>query len=312
MRVEEIDVTPEQAETWLSTAHGLPQRAITTRRVTTYASAMSRGQWRVTHQAIAIDPDGVLIDGQHRLAAVVMARKVVRMAVAFDVPRESFDVLDTGFARTASSILHIAGVPDANALSAAARAVLTYQEIDGTRRVPSADVRGQFTARDVLNYVESEAGDILKANLPPASRIGAGLSKIGIRSWVAASLTLIDATDPNPDTREEFVTKWTTGEMLSAGSPVLTLRRWILSEHGYQRASGGYRGMVGIGAALRAWNAFTAGEILAQIRIRPGRERWPVAGRLDIDHADDDATPPPSVETIPDDARELDADPVSA
>lgn len=289
MRVEEIEVTPEQAEKWLQSAHNvMSQRALTQRRVSTFASAMTRGQWRVTHQSIAIDPEGVLIDGQHRLSAVVVARVPVRMSVAFDVPRDSFDVVDTGTARTASSILHIAGIADANALAAATRMVLTYKEIDGTRRVPSADVRGQFTARDVLDFVESENGAILRSNIQPASRVASALAKYGARSWIAAALTLIDMHDPeHPDARLEFVTKFETGEMLSAGSPVLTLRRWMTSEHGYGRTDRSYRGIIGIGAAIKAWNAFTAGTDLALIRIRPGRERWPVVGRLDIDTADD-------------------------
>lgn len=302
MRVEVVEVTPDQAEKWLQSAAGLPQRAITTRRVAAYASAMSRGQWRVTHQSIALDPDGVLIDGQHRLSAVVMSRKTVPMSVAFDVPRESFDVLDTGFARTASSILHIGGYNDANGVAAASRAFMIYKEIDGTRRVPSADVRSQFSARDVLDFMETENGEHMRANMRPGAVIGKALNKYGARTWIAAALTLIDETNPLPDTREEFVNKWETGEMLSAGAPVLTLRRWMTSEYGYGRADRGYRGIVGIAAAVRAWNAFTSGHDLALIRIRPGKERWPVVGREDIDAADQSADPPA------DDADALDLD----
>lgn len=289
MRIEVVDVTPEQAQAWLDSAHGLPQRALTSRRVTTYASAMTRGQWRVTHQAIAIDPDGVLIDGQHRLSAVVIARKVVPMSVAFDVPRDTFDVFDTGNARTAASTLHIAGIPDANAFAASARNVLVYREIDGTRRMPSADVRGMFTTSDVLAFAESEEGAVLRSNIRPAATIAIALARYGMRSWLAAALTLIDLSEPAPDTREEFVRKLETGEMLAAGAPILSLRRWLTSEHGYARTQSQTRAMVGIGATVKAWNAFTHGHELALIRVRPGKERWPVVGRDDIDVADDAA-----------------------
>jgi hypothetical protein len=280
------------AEAWLATAHGLPQRSMTARRVQQYASQMVRGQWRVTHQAIAIDPEGVLIDGQHRLAAVVLSRQTVRMPVAFDVPRESFDVLDTGFARTTASILHIAGVGDANALAAAARNLLMYREIDGTRRAPGADIRNQFSSRDVLDFVESDEGQVLRANLYVARQIAASLSKYGTRSWIAAALTLIDVSGPNPTQRNTFVEKWETGDMVAVGSPIHTLRKWLLSEHGYARQSHQYRGAVGMGATIRAWNAYAHGHDLSQIRIRPTKERWPVVGREDIDEADADTAPP--------------------
>ena len=35
------------------------------------ARDMKAGHWRLTHQGIAFDPAGVLIDGQHRLWAIV-------------------------------------------------------------------------------------------------------------------------------------------------------------------------------------------------------------------------------------------------
>jgi hypothetical protein len=212
------------------------------------------------------------------------------MTVAFDVPRETFDVIDTGNARSTNSILHIAGIADANAVAAAARAVLVYKEIDGTRRLPSAEVRGQFTPRDVLDFMDTDAGAMLSTNVRTAAHIGASLSKYGARSWIAAAITLIDMSEPGPDSRDAFVNKWESGEMLSSGMPVLTLRRWMTSEHGYAKASGSYRGFVGIAGAVKAWNAFQAGHDLSLLRIRPGRERWPVVGRDDIDAIDAEET----------------------
>jgi hypothetical protein len=35
--------------------------------VRAFGEAMSRGDWMVTHQGIAFDVNGVLVDGQHRL-----------------------------------------------------------------------------------------------------------------------------------------------------------------------------------------------------------------------------------------------------
>jgi hypothetical protein len=48
----------------------------------------------VTHQGIALDTDGVLIDGQHRLAAAVEADQPVDMLVITGVDAATFDVLD--------------------------------------------------------------------------------------------------------------------------------------------------------------------------------------------------------------------------
>lgn len=43
-----------------------------------FAEAMSRGEWMVTHQGIAFSSAGVLVDGQHRLAAVIEAEHAIR------------------------------------------------------------------------------------------------------------------------------------------------------------------------------------------------------------------------------------------
>jgi hypothetical protein len=77
--------------------------------VRSFAEAMRRGEWLVTHQGIAFDVNGVLVDGQHRLAAVIEADQPVEMTVFTEVPEGAFDVLDTGKRRTAADVLAIEG-----------------------------------------------------------------------------------------------------------------------------------------------------------------------------------------------------------
>jgi hypothetical protein len=59
----------------------------------------------VTHQDIAFDSNGVLVDGQHRLAAIIEADLPVEMTVFTDVEPDNFDVLDTGEKRNAADVL---------------------------------------------------------------------------------------------------------------------------------------------------------------------------------------------------------------
>ena len=68
----------------------------------------------VTHQAIGIDNAGNVIDGQHRLSAVVAAGIPVLMTVAFDVDPQTFRALDRGFTRTYEQIAKVAGAQWAN------------------------------------------------------------------------------------------------------------------------------------------------------------------------------------------------------
>jgi hypothetical protein len=288
MRVETVPVTVDMAEAWLATAVDLPQRGMTKRRVLNYASAMQRGQWRVTHQAIAIDTDGVLIDGQHRLSAVISAGlPFVEMAVAFDVPRQTFDAIDVGLARTTASTLHIAGFTDANALSAAARSVLAYDSLAGTRRVPHSDSRSAFTSIDVLDFLASPRGEVM-ATVGALSRgIAISLGRIGTRTWMMAGFTILAETDPPESVWQEFTDRMHSGAMLAETSPILSFRRWVGAEHGYARVEPRNRSYVAMAGLIKAWNAYSMGRDLSVIRFIPGRSTWPVPGRdLDAEYAE--------------------------
>src|SRR6185503_17546608 len=70
---------------------------------------MRRGEWMVTHQGIAFDTRGVLVDGQHRLAAIIEADVPVELTVFTDVGEGTFDVLDIGKRRSAADVLAIEG-----------------------------------------------------------------------------------------------------------------------------------------------------------------------------------------------------------
>ncbi|HEY5050458.1 MAG TPA: hypothetical protein VII50_06125, partial [Acidothermaceae bacterium] len=71
MRSKVQTITPAKAAEWLEA--NTTNRPVSRTVVRSFAEAMKRGEWIVTHQGIAFDVSGVLIDGQHRLAAVVEA-----------------------------------------------------------------------------------------------------------------------------------------------------------------------------------------------------------------------------------------------
>lgn len=284
MRMEVEEITPERAEKLLLTAEAVPHRARTTRRIAGFAGAMTRGQWQVTHQPIAIDPDGALIDGQHRLSAVVAAGIPVRMLVAYNVPRDTFAVIDSGVARSTSQALYIAGHSDVNITAAAVRAVMMHDQIKGTVRLPTGDLRSQVMTPDVLDFLESERGDHIRRALSPARMIAQNLSRNGIRSWLTAGIAIIyEATPEDPDLglRLEFIDALHTGAMLPTGSPILRFRRWIISDTGYADVNRNYRQQIGIAALIQTWNAWTQGqEHLRAFRFVPGRTPWPVVGEM--------------------------------
>lgn len=100
MRVEIEVITPQKAQGFLDRNHA--NRRVRHAVVQKYAAAMARGEWQLTHQGIAVDTDGNLIDGQHRLMAIAAAQTSVTMTVTYGVPTTVFGALDQGVKRNLS------------------------------------------------------------------------------------------------------------------------------------------------------------------------------------------------------------------
>jgi len=90
-------VTPEMAAAWLSSAN-VDNRTLRKVVVQRYAALMRDGQWKPTHQGVAFSHRR-LIDGQHRLSAVVASGRAQWMVVFVEQDDDVFGVLDRGTAR---------------------------------------------------------------------------------------------------------------------------------------------------------------------------------------------------------------------
>jgi hypothetical protein len=102
-----IDVTPELAFRWLE--GNTHNRLVIQATVDRFARDMKAGRWRLSSQGIIFDTTGLLMDGQHRLCAVIEANVTVAMRVFFNEPPENRWVLDTGNRRSNLDILTLTG-----------------------------------------------------------------------------------------------------------------------------------------------------------------------------------------------------------
>ena len=106
--VERINVTPDMALRWLETTN-TNNRKVSEKHVHRLARDMTDGKWRLTHVGIAFDPNGTLLDGQHRLWAITMSGTTVDMYVWRNVSPEVMMAIDCGKTRSMADILNIAG-----------------------------------------------------------------------------------------------------------------------------------------------------------------------------------------------------------
>ncbi len=97
MRFELVKVTPEMAAKFLLKNEG--NRKMREQHAAGLARAIENGKYQLTHQAAAVTKKGRLIDGQHRMRAIMLANKPIEMYIAYDVPDSTFAVLDAGMPR---------------------------------------------------------------------------------------------------------------------------------------------------------------------------------------------------------------------
>jgi|GEM_PF-1397680 len=108
MKTQTLHITPAQAKIYLSKPHP-QQRPLMRSKVVHFARMIKTGQFHYTHQGIAIDTDGNLIDGQHRLHAIVETATPATMQVSTGVSKHAWHAIDIGAKRRISDISGIVG-----------------------------------------------------------------------------------------------------------------------------------------------------------------------------------------------------------
>ena len=92
-----VNVPPELARQWLSINNF--NRPKNTESVAKYVRQIRDGHWRLTHQGVALTQNGFLLDGQHRLFALIECGVTLPMRVCFNEPIENYEVSDCQSAR---------------------------------------------------------------------------------------------------------------------------------------------------------------------------------------------------------------------
>lgn len=98
-------VTPDLAKIMLNTYDG--NRVIRKNWVDQLSKLISDDEFMTTHQGIAFDDNGRLIDGQHRLLACIKADKEIKVMITKGLPFEVWYALDQGILRSYSDILSV-------------------------------------------------------------------------------------------------------------------------------------------------------------------------------------------------------------
>ena len=266
-------ITPVKAAEML--AANTSNRPLSKSTVRAFAEAMRRGDWLVTHQGIAFDSNGVLVDGQHRLAAIIEADRPVEVTVFTDVEPDSFDVLDTGKRRNAADVLAIEGEKSTTLLAAMVRSVWLY---DNRRDASWSGGAAAVTNHQIVQTLAAHPR--IRDFVPVGERIA---SETGmIKSAAGAAAYLVEAANKSKKAR---LADWHDGVIDGAGlaktDPRLVFRRTMFAmarkQAGLVQRRRDTREHVAL--YLKAFNAWAAGETPSSLRFT-AREPVPAIAKI--------------------------------
>jgi len=115
-------ITPSMAKTYLS--RNINNRSLTKNHLAFLKSEMLAGNFKLNGQSIVLGSTGRLLDGQHRLTAIIETGISIQSVVMHDVDESVFTTIDTGKQRGGYDALHIHGAKNSKHLASAIRKIL--------------------------------------------------------------------------------------------------------------------------------------------------------------------------------------------
>jgi hypothetical protein len=244
-------IDPEHAEEMLKLLQS--NRRLVASHVSFLAREMKEGRWKVNGDTIRFSSKR-LLDGQHRLHAVIQSQVTIWALVVEELEDESFDTIDTGRNRGAGDVLSSYGFGTSQPFMVAAAGRFLYYHDNGISLDSSLRISNHLIIESVRkNPVVAFIADYL-AN---KGRMRA--------SAIVAALALISRKAGREMTMY-FAEKLVVGADLSVGDPVRFFRdKWMLeSKH---RSARGER-VIWIALTIKTYNAWVTGKKIDRV------ERW--------------------------------------
>jgi hypothetical protein len=235
MKYEEMEITPEVAAEMLK--FNTMNRPLSKVWVNQLAGRMERDEWKYNAETITFADDGTLLDGQHRLSAVVKSGVTIKaLVVRGGVKKSAFDTMGGGKPRGGSDVFAIKNIPNAAVTVAALRWVDMYLT-ERTKSMP------RYSNTQLLALYDQHPGISASAAFCPASCSFTNPSILVCSHYLFSKLDKVLA--------DSFVLTLCDGFGLQKGDPVAALRnRLIKDEKSKSRLAKHYA----FALTIKAWN----------------------------------------------------------
>ncbi len=263
MFAELVEISPDKARAILEYSEArFRNRPLNYRKmgnsIEAHAAAMKEGRWDCHNgETIKFSHDGVLIDGYHRLHAVVKAGVPVRFLCVYDVDKSAYETIDSGHMRTQADMLFTSGICEANPKTAVA----------GARRMLAF-----FKYGDTKNKRNSYFSiDDIKATIRRHPLILEAASKYHSKNYVISQanyvLVYCASKETSPEMHDEFFSGLKDGLNFSGKYDVRYLLREQLRNLRISIKNSVVDPYFEGGLAIKAWNIFYTGRKIKQLKF---------------------------------------------
>jgi hypothetical protein len=258
-----VEVTPALAAEWLKGNQS--NRPLSFRLVNRLMSEMLADQFVMTADTIKRNGER-LLDGQHRLEAVVRSGCTVKMFVAENVDPDVFPFLDTGKARIAADVLASSGYQNVFSVASTARLIWHFERKD-------VSFHAMVTNNGVFLTVKRHPALTGFVREIQAHKFAKNSAIIAPLYWIWCC---------NQEKGDQFISDFLQGVELKITSPIYTLRERIINDVKLRAARSHRTGRRAVVAMFfRAWEAWLEGRTQVRaVAINPSSTDfpWPTGG----------------------------------
>lgn len=257
-------ITPSKAAEILTANKS--NRRIKDRHVNFLVSEILEGRWHSnTGESIKIASDGTLIDGQHRLTAIVKSNKALTILVCRNMDKEVFSVIDTGISRDAKDVFKMSHVKNEIGITASLKKYIDFKNGYSTSKGT-----GKISNQNLLDFYNKNEKYYQTVWNESQSNYNA-FAKILSTSTICAFTLLFN--DISKKDSEEFFRQLCSG--INITNPTIFVLRTRLMKN--KMSASKMRESIINAFIIKSWNAFRKGTELKIMKFDVVTEDFPIA-----------------------------------
>ena len=262
MKTEVREITPTVANEMLK--RNINNRKPSESHIGFLSKEMSAGNWKFDGQPLRFSDNGGLLDGQHRLHAVIKSKTTQKFLVLTGINSDAFHVMDTGKIRTGGDVFGINGVQSSTVCAAAVKIIMSHKRGQnagfGDAKISNSDLWAFFKENSsVEDLVRTSHSLYLEFNrvLP--------LTTIVAFRFLMSEKNVLDS--------DNFWRSVCSGLALEKESPERVLRQKLIADK-VSKSTLPFREKKAI--IFKAWNAYRAKKSVKVLRWNKETEKFPV------------------------------------